>query len=90
MSAAVGGGTTTVAVTAVGLMAVVTAANAFGVQVSGGVQFALTGLLVLLLLVSDEPERADNPYWAMRAFSPAEGDGTAWPSGWCPIRDMRS
>jgi Amino acid transporters len=33
-------------------MAVVTAANAFGVQVSGGVQFALTGLLVLLLLVS--------------------------------------
>lgn len=52
VAAAAGGGTTTVTVTAVGLMVVVTAANALGLQVSGGLQFALAGLLVLLLLVS--------------------------------------
>ncbi|GAB3895343.1 hypothetical protein GCM10027612_47960 [Microbispora bryophytorum subsp. camponoti] len=52
VSAALGGGTTTTTVTAAGLMVVVTAANAVGLQVSGKLQFALAGLLVLLLLVS--------------------------------------
>ncbi|GGO10784.1 amino acid permease [Microbispora rosea subsp. aerata] len=52
VSAAVGGGATTTTVTAVGLMVVVTVANAFGLQVSSRLQFALAGLLVLLLLVS--------------------------------------
>jgi amino acid efflux transporter len=51
VSAAIGGGTTT-AITAFVLMTVVTAANAFGVQVSSRLQFALAGLLVALLLVS--------------------------------------
>ncbi|WP_433430462.1 APC family permease [Nonomuraea sp. CA-141351] len=52
VSAALGGGTTTTAITAFALMAVVTTANAFGVQVSSRLQFALAGLLVTLLLVS--------------------------------------
>ncbi|MEU7942595.1 APC family permease [Microbispora bryophytorum] len=52
VSAALGGGTTTTTVTAAGLMVVVTAANAVGLQVSGKLQFALAGLLILLLLVS--------------------------------------
>ncbi|MEU8279324.1 APC family permease [Microbispora bryophytorum] len=52
VSAALGGGTTTTTVTAAGLMVVVTAANAVGLQVSSKLQFALAGLLVLLLLVS--------------------------------------
>ncbi|MFI7638837.1 APC family permease [Nonomuraea sp. NPDC049400] len=52
VSAALGGGTTTTTVTAFVLMAVVTAANAFGVQASSRLQFALAGLLVALLLVS--------------------------------------
>lgn len=49
---AAGGGRTTVLLTAALLMAVVTAANAVGVQASGRLQFALAGLLVVLLLVS--------------------------------------
>ncbi|MBX6386484.1 MAG: amino acid permease [Microbispora sp.] len=52
VSAAVGGGTATTAVTAACLMIVVTAANAAGLRVSGRLQFALAGLLVILLLVS--------------------------------------
>ncbi|GAB3979827.1 amino acid permease [Actinoallomurus acanthiterrae] len=52
VSAALGGGTTTTAVTAFALMAVVTLANALGLQVSSRLQFALAGLLVTLLLVS--------------------------------------
>ncbi|MGI8329591.1 APC family permease [Actinomadura scrupuli] len=52
VSAALGGGTTTTTVTAVGLMVVVTVANAVGLRVSSRLQFALAGLLVTLLLVS--------------------------------------
>ncbi|MEQ4725851.1 amino acid permease [Nonomuraea sp. B19D2] len=52
VAAALGGGTTATTVTAFVLMAVVTAANAFGLQVSSRLQFALAGLLVALLLVS--------------------------------------
>ncbi|MEU8195491.1 APC family permease [Microbispora amethystogenes] len=52
VSAAVGGGTTTTALTAAALMALVTAANAVGLQLSSRVQLVLAGLLVLLLLVS--------------------------------------
>ncbi|WP_211245976.1 APC family permease [Actinomadura oligospora] len=49
---AAGGGRTTVLITASLLMAVVTGANAVGLQASGRLQFALAGLLVTLLLVS--------------------------------------
>ncbi|MGC9543151.1 APC family permease [Streptomyces sp. UG1] len=52
VSAALGGGRTTTTVTAVGLMAVITASNAVGVRVTGRFQFALAGLLVALLLVA--------------------------------------
>jgi amino acid efflux transporter len=51
VSAALGGGTTTT-ITAVGLMIVVTAANAMGLRVTGRLQFMLAGLLVTLLLVA--------------------------------------
>jgi amino acid efflux transporter len=52
VKAAVGGGQTTVLLTAVGLVAVMTAANAFGVTVSGRVQLVLAALLVALLLAA--------------------------------------
>jgi amino acid efflux transporter len=52
VQAAVGGGQTTVLLTAVGLVAVMTAANAFGVTVSGRVQLVLAALLVALLLAA--------------------------------------
>ncbi|MQS09094.1 amino acid permease, partial [Streptomyces alkaliphilus] len=52
VASAFGGGRTTVAVTAVGLMVAVTAANTAGVRVSGRLQFVLAGLLAALLLVS--------------------------------------
>ncbi|GGU00491.1 MULTISPECIES: APC family permease [Streptomyces] len=52
VSAALGGGTTTTTVTAIGLMVVVTAANALGLRVTGKLQFMLAGLLVTLLLVA--------------------------------------
>jgi amino acid efflux transporter len=52
VEAAVGGGTATTAVTAGALMAAVTVSNAFGVRVTGRVQFLLAGLLVTLLVVA--------------------------------------
>jgi amino acid efflux transporter len=52
VTAAVGGGRTTVTLTATGLIAVVTAANLFGVTVSGRLQLVLAGLLVTLLLAA--------------------------------------
>ncbi|MEV6398984.1 amino acid permease [Streptomyces sp. NPDC051907] len=52
VSSALGGGGTTTAVTAVGLMAVVTVSNAVGVHLTGRIQLALSALLVLLLLVA--------------------------------------
>ncbi|MGA4541909.1 APC family permease [Uniformispora flossi] len=52
VEAAVGGGRTTETATAAGLMAIVTASNALGITVAGRLQFALAGLLVVLLLAS--------------------------------------
>jgi amino acid efflux transporter len=52
VSAAIGGGSTTTTVTAAGLMAVVTASNVLGLRTTGRLQFALAGLLVVLLLVA--------------------------------------
>ncbi|MFI5958698.1 APC family permease [Cryptosporangium sp. NPDC051539] len=52
LEAAVGGGRITVAVAAAAMIAVVGAANAFGVRLSGRVQFGLTLLLVTFLLVA--------------------------------------
>jgi amino acid efflux transporter len=49
---AVGGGATTTAVTAAALMVVVPATNWFGVQLTGRVQLALGGLLVVFLLTA--------------------------------------
>jgi len=64
VAAAWGGGAVTVNVTAVALVAVVTAMNAFGLRLSGGVQLALAGLLVALLLTATltalPHARADN------------------------------
>ncbi|MEU1791765.1 amino acid permease [Streptomyces sparsogenes] len=50
--AAVGGGTVTRTVTAATLMAAVTAANAAGLRVTGRLQLALSGLLLVLLLTA--------------------------------------
>jgi amino acid efflux transporter len=52
VAAAVGGGATTVTLTAAGLVLVVTAANVFGVTVSGRLQLVLAALLVTLLLAA--------------------------------------
>ncbi|WP_332317155.1 APC family permease [Verrucosispora sp. WMMA2121] len=52
VEAAVGGGTRTVAVTAVLLMVAVTVTNHAGVQLAGRVQLALAGALVALLLLA--------------------------------------
>ncbi|WP_348650339.1 amino acid permease [Verrucosispora sp. WMMA2044] len=52
VEAAVGGGTRTVAVTAVLLMVAVTVTNHAGVQLAGRVQLALAGALVVLLLLA--------------------------------------
>lgn len=52
VSAALGGGTTTTAITAFVLMAVVTATNAFGVQLAGKVQLAAAALLVTFLVIA--------------------------------------
>ncbi|HZX37914.1 MAG TPA: amino acid permease [Streptomyces sp.] len=52
VSSALGGGRTTTAVTAMALMAVVTASNAVGLRMTGRVQLALAALLALLLLVA--------------------------------------
>ncbi|MFV2103554.1 APC family permease [Micromonospora sp. LOL_024] len=52
VEAALGGGTATVAVTAMLLMAAVTVTNHSGVQMAGRVQLALAGLLVTLLLLT--------------------------------------
>ncbi|MEU5615082.1 APC family permease [Streptomyces sparsogenes] len=50
--AAVGGGTVTRTVTAAALMAAVTTANAAGLRVTGRLQLALSGLLLVLLLAA--------------------------------------
>ncbi len=64
------GGRGTVAVTAVALLAAATAANAFGVRVSGRLQLVLAGLLVILLstaVISSLPHaRWEN----LRPFAP--------------------
>jgi amino acid efflux transporter len=52
VSAALDGGAGTTTVTAIGLMTVVTIANALGLRVTGRFQFVLAGLLVTLLLVA--------------------------------------
>jgi amino acid efflux transporter len=52
VSAATGGGSVTTDVTAMLLMVAVTVANVFGVRVSGRIQFALTGVLVVFLAVA--------------------------------------
>jgi amino acid efflux transporter len=52
VASALGGGERTVLLTAAALMAVVTIANAYGVQVSGRIQLGLAALLVLLLLTA--------------------------------------
>jgi amino acid efflux transporter len=52
VSAAVGGGTTTTAITAVALMIVVPVTNAFGIQLTGRVQLGLAGLLTAFLLTA--------------------------------------
>ncbi|MGE5156043.1 MAG: APC family permease [Betaproteobacteria bacterium] len=52
VAAAFGGGTRTALITAAATIVVVTLANTFGVQVSGRVQLALAGLLILLLLTA--------------------------------------
>jgi amino acid efflux transporter len=70
VAAATGGGARTTAVTAAGLMAVVTAINWMGVRLAGWVQLALAGLLVTFLLVavvlSAPQARLDN----LRPFAP--------------------
>jgi amino acid efflux transporter len=52
VAATAGGGHATATLTAVALMALVTATNAAGLQVTGRIQLALAGLLTLLLLLS--------------------------------------
>ncbi|WP_323117946.1 APC family permease [Burkholderia alba] len=52
VAAVIGGGQTTVIVTAAALIATVSAANAFGVTVSGRMQLVLSALLVTLLLAA--------------------------------------
>jgi amino acid efflux transporter len=52
VEAAVGGGTTTTVVTAVALLLFAAIANSFGIQVTGRVQLALAGVLVVFLLVA--------------------------------------
>lgn len=52
VAAVTGGGHTTVVVTAAALIATVSAANAFGVTVSGRMQLVLSALLVTLLLAA--------------------------------------
>ena len=52
VAAVTGGGHTTVIVTAAALIATVSAANAFGVTVSGRMQLVLSALLVTLLLAA--------------------------------------
>ncbi|GAA4205522.1 APC family permease [Actinocatenispora rupis] len=52
VAAAFGGGRATVTGTAVALMVVVTATNAYGVRLTGRVQLLLAGLLVALLLAA--------------------------------------
>jgi amino acid efflux transporter len=52
VASALGGGERTVLLTAAALMAVVTIANAYGLQVSGRIQLGLAALLVLLLLTA--------------------------------------
>lgn len=52
VAAVTGGGHTTVIVTAAALIATVSAANAFGVTVSGRMQLVLSALLVMLLLAA--------------------------------------
>ncbi|GAA3391154.1 APC family permease [Cryptosporangium minutisporangium] len=52
VEAAIGGGTTTIAITAVVMIVGIGGTNAFGVQLSGRVQFGLSVLLVTFLLVA--------------------------------------
>ncbi|MCI0688595.1 MAG: amino acid permease [Sporichthyaceae bacterium] len=52
VAAAFGGGMTTTLLTAAALIAIVTAANAGGLRVSGRLQLGLAGLLVVLLLTA--------------------------------------
>jgi amino acid efflux transporter len=52
VAAAFGGGSATTTLTAAALMAIVTATNAAGLRVTGGIQLALAGLLTVLLLLS--------------------------------------
>ncbi|RAD50881.1 amino acid permease, partial [Burkholderia multivorans] len=52
VAAVTGGGQTTVIATAAALIAIVSAANAFGVTVSGRMQLVLSALLVTLLLAA--------------------------------------
>ncbi|MFD0651446.1 APC family permease [Streptomyces malaysiensis] len=70
VAAAVGGGTTTATATAAALMATVTAVNAVGLRMTGRLQLALAGLLVVLLLLavglSLPHARMDN----LRPFAP--------------------
>jgi amino acid efflux transporter len=79
VSAAAGGGRATTAASALGLMVCATAANAYGVQLSGRVQLVLAGVLVAFLLVAvavSVPQmRAEN----LRPFAPhgPAGVGTA-------------
>jgi amino acid efflux transporter len=70
VSAAVGGGTATVAVTAVVLLVVVPVGNAFGVRLTGRVQLGLAGLLVAFLLTAVAFALPSARWANLRPFAP--------------------
>ncbi|MDM4722180.1 amino acid permease [Micromonospora sp. WMMA1363] len=67
---ALGGGRSTVAVTAATLLAAVTAANAFGVKLSGRLQLVLAGLLVSLLATAVIASLPHAQWANLRPFAP--------------------
>lgn len=70
VSAALGGGTATIYVTAAALIVVVPAANAFGVQVTGRVQMALAGLLTAFLVTAIALSLPSAQLRNLRPFAP--------------------
>jgi len=67
---ALGGGQRTILLTAAALMAVVTLANAYGVQVSGRLQLALATLLVVLLVTATVTALPHARLENLRPFAP--------------------
>ncbi|WP_051367851.1 APC family permease [Hamadaea tsunoensis] len=70
VTAAFGGGTTTTYLTAAGLFLAVGLANYFGVRVSGRVQLALAGVLVVLLVVATVASLPHADLGNLRPFAP--------------------